>query len=55
MSAEDANKAAQFVKLVTSEGETVSVDAETASKSVLIKGMIDDSGVDEEVIYISLF
>ena len=46
---QDSNKVAQFVKLVTSEGETVSVDAETASKSVLIKGMIDDSGVDEEI------
>ena len=37
------------VKLVTSEGEIVEVDVEVASKSVLIKGMIDDSGVDEEI------
>ena len=37
------------VKLVTSEGEIVPVDVEVASKSVLIKGMIDDSGVDEEI------
>ena len=37
------------VKLVTSEGETVEVDVEVASKSVLIKGMIDDSGIDEEI------
>ena len=37
------------VKLVTSEGEVVEVDVEVASKSVLIKGMIDDSGVDEEI------
>ena len=37
------------VKLVTSEGEIVEVDVEVASKSVLIKGMIDDSGVEEEI------
>ena len=37
------------VKLVTSEGEIVEVDVDVASKSVLIKGMIDDSGVDEEI------
>mmetsp|Transcript_43173 Transcript_43173/g.31541 ORF Transcript_43173/g.31541 Transcript_43173/m.31541 type:complete len:163 (+) Transcript_43173:31-519(+) len=37
------------VKLVTSEGEVVEVEVEVASKSVLIKGMIDDSGVEEEI------
>jgi len=37
------------VKLVTCEGEVVEVDVDVASKSVLIKGMIDDSGVDEEI------
>ena len=37
------------VKLVTSEGDIVEVDVEVASKSVYIKGMIDDSGVDEEI------
>lgn len=37
------------VKLVTSEGEVVEVDVEVASKSVLIKGMIDDSGFEEEI------
>ena len=37
------------VKLVTSEGDVVDVDVEVASKSVLIKGMIDDSGVEEEI------
>jgi S-phase kinase-associated protein 1 len=37
------------VKLVTSEGEVVEVDVDVASKSVLIKGMIDDSGVEEEI------
>ena len=35
------------VKLSTSEGEIVEVDVDVASKSVLIKGMIDDSGFDE--------
>jgi S-phase kinase-associated protein 1 len=39
----------QKVKLVTSEGEVVEVDVNVASKSVLIKGMIDDSGVEEEI------
>ena len=37
------------VKLVTSDGEVVEVDVDVASKSVLIKGMIDDSGVEEEI------
>lgn len=37
------------VKLVTSEGEVVEVDVEVASKSVLIKGMIDDSGIEDEI------
>ena len=37
------------VKLVTSEGEIIEVDVDVASKSVLIKGMIDDSGVEEEI------
>jgi S-phase kinase-associated protein 1 len=39
----------QKVKLVTSEGEVVEVDVDVASKSVLIKGMIDDSGIEEEI------
>ena len=39
----------QKVKLVTSEGEIVEVDVDVASKSVLIKGMIDDSGIEEEI------
>lgn len=37
------------VKLVTSDGDVVEVDVDVASKSVLIKGMIDDSGVEEEI------
>jgi len=34
------------VKLVTSEGEIVEVDIEVASKSLLIKGMIDICGFE---------
>ena len=37
------------VKLLTSDGETIEVDVDVASKSVFIKGVIDDSGVDEEI------
>ena len=37
------------VKLITAEGETVEVDVEIASKSALIKGMIDDSGIEEDI------
>ena len=37
------------MKLVTSDGEVMEVDVDVASKSVLIKGMIDDSGVEEEI------
>eukprot|EP00347_Sterkiella_histriomuscorum_P017320 403349837 len=39
----------QKVKLVTLEGEMIEVEQEVISKSVLIKGMIDDSGVEEEI------
>ncbi len=49
MSAEAQAQSGQTVKLVTVEGDIVHVDIETASKSVLIKGMIDDSGVEEEI------
>lgn len=37
------------VKLVSQEGEIMEVDQEIIAKSVLIKGMIDDSGVEEEI------
>ena len=37
------------VKLVTSEGEKIEVDVAVASRSVLIKGMIDDAGVEEDI------
>ena len=37
------------VKLQCSEGEEVEVDVEVAEKSVLIKGLIDDSGTEEQI------
>jgi len=37
------------VKLLCSDGETVVVDLDIAEKSILIKGMIDDAGPDEEI------
>lgn len=44
-----AEQALPKVKLVSSEGEIIEVDQNVISKSVLIKGMIDDSGVEEEI------
>jgi len=37
------------VKLLCSDGEVVEVEVEIAEKSVLIKGLIDDSGTDDEI------
>ena len=37
------------VNLMCKDGETIEVDVNTASHSVLIKGMIDESGADEVV------
>ncbi len=37
------------VKLLCSDGEEVEIDVEIAEKSVLIKGLIDDSGTDEQI------
>jgi S-phase kinase-associated protein 1 len=37
------------VKLLCSDGDEVEVDVEVAQKSVLIKGLIDDSGVEEQI------
>ncbi len=37
------------VKLQCSDGEEVEVDVEIAEKSVLIKGLIDDSGTEEQI------
>ena len=37
------------VRVITSDGELVEIDQDIAEKSVLIKGMIDDSGVEESI------
>ena len=38
-----------YVKLTTMDGETQEVEKEIACKSILVKGIIDDSGVDDEI------
>lgn len=38
-----------MVKLTTMDGETVEVEKKIASKSVLIRGIVEDSGVEEEI------
>ena len=38
-----------WVKLTTMDGETLEVEKEIACKSILIKGIIDDSGTDDEI------
>ena len=37
------------VKLLCQESDEVEVDREVAEKSLLIKGIIDDSGIDEQI------
>ena len=37
------------VRLLCSDGEEVEIDLEIAEKSVLIKGLIDDSGTEEQI------
>mmetsp|Transcript_39251 Transcript_39251/g.45008 ORF Transcript_39251/g.45008 Transcript_39251/m.45008 type:complete len:116 (+) Transcript_39251:45-392(+) len=37
------------VNLVPEEGEPIAVEEEIATMSVLVKSMIDDSGVDEDI------
>ena len=39
----------EMIKLQTMDGETVEVEKEIACKSVLVKGIVDDSGVDDEI------
>lgn len=39
----------EMVKLTTMDGETVEVEKEIACKSILIRGIVDDSGVEEEI------
>ena len=41
--------ATQKVKLICENGESMMVDLDVAERSLLIKGMIDDSGADEEI------
>ena len=38
-----------MLKLLSSEGETFEVEEDVASKSMLIKNMVEDSGTDEEI------
>ena len=37
------------VKLTTMDGEVVEVDREIACKSILVKGIVDDSGIEDEI------
>ncbi len=37
------------VKLLCQDGEEVQVDRDVVEKSVLIKGLIDDSGIEEQI------
>ena len=37
------------VRLLCNDGEVVEVEVKIAEKSVLIKGLIEDSGVEEEI------
>ena len=37
------------VKLSTMDGEVVEVDKEIACKSILVKGIVDDSGIEDEI------
>ena len=36
-------------RLMCKDGEVIDVNIEVASQSVLIKGLIEDSGTDEEI------
>ena len=37
------------VKLTTMDGEVVEVEKEIACKSILVKGIVDDSGIEDEI------
>ena len=39
----------ETVKLLCNDGEVVEVATNVAEKSVLIKGLIEDSGTEEEI------
>ena len=38
-----------YVKLTTMDGETLEVEKEIACKSILVRGIIDDGGADDEI------
>ena len=38
-----------MLKLTTMDGETVEVEKEIACKSVLVKGIVDDAGTDDDI------
>jgi len=38
-----------IVKLTTMDGETVEVEKDIACKSILVKGIVDDSGTDDDI------
>ena len=40
---------AEKIKLITMDGHTVEVDKEIGCKSILIRGCVDDSGIDEDI------
>ena len=40
---------AERITLATMDGETMEVDKEIAMKSVLIRGIVEDSGVEDDV------
>ena len=40
---------AEKVKFSTMDGESVEVDKEIACKSILVRGIIDDAGIDDEI------
>ena len=40
---------ADKAKLMTSDGELVEVNKEIAEQSVLIRGIIEDSGLDDDI------
>ena len=41
--------ASEKVKLTTKDGETIEVDKEIACKSTLLRGAIEDNGINEEI------
>ena len=46
---QNSRMSGEKVQLMCKDGEIIEVDVQTASHSVLIKGMIDESGAEETV------